>query len=99
MVYDPTDVRAQERAHADEETSARLAREQEVEDFKWLMGDPRGRRVMWCLLGLTGVYRSEVSSEDLARHAGARNVGIWALDQMHEHCLNEYVQMFQENRP
>jgi len=44
--FDPLDLRAQEKALADNSESKKLMLQTEQEDFKWLMGNKRGRRIV-----------------------------------------------------
>lgn len=44
--HDPTDIRGQERAQADEDQRRRFAKDTEKADWKWLMGSKRGRRIV-----------------------------------------------------
>lgn len=96
---DPTDIRAQERAKADREEKQRLTSHQETEDFRWLMSDKRGRRVVWNLLERTGLYRSSFTgnSETFFRE-GARNVGLAYMALINEHCPDKYNLMVTEQR-
>ncbi len=97
--FDPLDTRAQERAHADRKERDRLTSEQEIADFKWLMSDKRGRRVVWRLLEKTGLYRSSFTgnSETFFRE-GARNVGLAYMALINEHCADKYNLMVTEQR-
>lgn len=96
---DPLDIRAQERAIADRKEKQRLTSEQEVADFKWLMSDKRGRRIVWRLLEQTGLYRSSFTgnSETFFRE-GARNVGLHYVGLINEHCADKYNLMVTEQR-
>jgi len=48
--FDPLDLRAQEKALADNSERNKLTHQKEQEDFKWMMGNKRGRRIVWRLL-------------------------------------------------
>jgi hypothetical protein len=100
MVHDPTDLRALERrqAKADEDRARR--RQLEREDVAWLMGSPRGRRIVWRLLETCGVYRSSMTgnSETYFRE-GMRNVGLILLRDIHDATPDEFVLMLKEHRP
>lgn len=45
-------------------------------DLRWLMADPRGRRIFTRLLDDCGVYRASEPGEDIARLEGARAVAL-----------------------
>jgi hypothetical protein len=97
---DPLDIRAQERNKANEQAASKLAYVNEGEDFKWLMSNKRGRRVIWRWLERTGVYRSSFnhSGSITAFNEGARNIGLMLIAQVHEHCPEHYLTMLQEQR-
>lgn len=97
--FDPTDLRAQEKALADQSERNKLTTQTEAEDFKWLMGNKRGRRYMWRLLELTGVYRSSFTgnSETFFRE-GMRNVGLTLLNQIHQVTPDQFAVMLKEQQ-
>lgn len=96
---DPLDIRGHERAAADRKEKQRLTSDQEVADFKWLMSDKRGRRIVWGLLEKTGLYRSSFTgnSETFFRE-GERNVGLKLIALIHENCPEKYNLMVTEQR-
>lgn len=69
-----------------------------VEDIKWLMSSPRGRRLVWWLLDITGVYRTSFSSQRGGTdfNEGGRNTGLKLLAKVQEHCLDKFVEMLRE---
>jgi hypothetical protein len=94
---DPFDIAGQE-ADAEESLKRKqLTALQEDDDFKWLMGNKRGRRIVWRLLERTGVFRSSFTgnSETFFRE-GSRNVGLQLIAQIHEVCPDKYALMLQE---
>ena len=95
--FDPTDIQAHEKAASEQEKLDRITKRQEADDIKWLMSDPRGRRIMWGLLELTGVYRSSFTgnSETFFRE-GERNVGLKLVHKIHAHCPEKYATMTKE---
>jgi hypothetical protein len=97
--FDPLDLRGQEKAQADNSERNKLALFTEQEDFKWLMGNKRGRRIMWRLLERTGMYRSSFTgnSETFFRE-GMRNVGLSLLAQVHEITPDQYAVMLKEQK-
>lgn len=96
---DPIDIRAQERAQSIRKEKQRLTSDQEAEDFKWLMSDKRGRRIVWGLLEKTGLYRSSFTgnSETFFRE-GERNIGLKLMALIHDNCPERYNQMVMEQR-
>lgn len=97
--HDPLDLRGQDRSQEELEARAKLAAQLEAADFKWVMGNKRGRRFVWRLLERAGVFRSSFTgnSETFFRE-GARNVGLQVLAQIHEHCPGSYLLMLQEQK-
>lgn len=66
-------------------------------DLKWLMSDKRGRRVVWRLLGETGLFRSSFTgnSETFYRE-GRRAVGLMLLDWVQQVSPDGYLLMMKE---
>lgn len=97
--YDPLDLKAQEKALTDHSERNKLALETEQADFKWLMGNKRGRRFMWRLLERCGVYKSSFTgnSETFFRE-GMRNVGLGFLAQVHEITPDQFAVMLKEQQ-
>jgi hypothetical protein len=97
--HDPLDIRGQERAQADKETRTRLNRDTEEGDIKWLMGQRRGRRILWRLLDQSGVFRLSFSTNamQMAFAEGNRNFGNRTLSLIHSHAPELYPTMVKEN--
>ena len=95
---DPIDHVSSDRARADKDLRARLQREQEDSDVRWLMGTRRGRRIVWRLLDQSGVFRSSFnhSAMHMAFAEGTRNYGLRLLAQVHELCPDLYPTMMKE---
>ncbi len=96
--YDPLDLRSQERSKAERELRERLARENEEADIKWLMGNKRGRRVIWRLLDQAGVFRSSFNTNAMTMSfaEGHRNYGLRILGLVHTQCPELYPTMMKE---
>ena len=96
--YDPLDLRSQERSKAERELRERLARENEEADIKWLMGNKRGRRVIWRLLDQAGVFRSSFNTNAMTMSfaEGHRNYGLRILALIHSQCPELYPTMMKE---
>ena len=89
--YDAGDRRHVERR----EKTAKTARLQRNEDFRWLMGDLRGRRFVWDLLAKAGLFRSSLglSPELTAFNEGRRDLGLAVLADMMRLCPGQYARM------
>lgn len=96
---DPTDLRGQERAKDQSDLERRAQRQREIDDFKFVMSDKRGRRFMWRLLDRAGVFRSSFTgnSETFFRE-GMRNIGLMYVGELNEHCPERYLQMVNEHK-
>jgi hypothetical protein len=96
--YDPFDTRGQERAKANADERAKLNRDSEESDFKWLMGSRRGRRIVWRLLARAGVFQLSFNTNAMAMAfaEGRRNEGLYMLDQVHTLCPELYTIMAKE---
>lgn len=96
--YDPLDIRGQERNKNDRDIQARLAREAEEADIRWLMSSKRGRRFVWRLLENAGVFRSSFNTNamTMAFSEGTRNYGLRMLALVHSQCPEQYTLMSKE---
>lgn len=102
LQHDPLDSSAQEAAQAKAEEAKRLQREQEVSDFKWLMAHKQGRRVMWRLLGITGLFRNPhlmgQGASDTSFRCGEQNIGQQLIAEIHGLCPEHYHVMVREQQ-
>lgn len=97
--FDPTDIDAQQVAQAQQLEAGRLRRDQECEDFKWLMQDRRGRRVVWRLLDKAGVFRTSFNvpnAMQVSFNEGQRNLGLLLLAEIQELCPDKFHLMTKE---
>lgn len=99
MSDDPTDLKAQEAKAKARATQTEQVALKKVSDWKWLMSQARGRRLIWRLLEETGLYRSSFTgnSETFFRE-GERNVGLKIVAILTTHCLEDYSKMMVEQR-
>lgn len=88
----------QEEAEARAEAT-RLARAREMDDFKWLMGHKQGRRIMWRMLSITGVFRNPhiPGTDDVLFRCGMQNIGQQLMDEIHTICPEHYTTMTKEH--
>lgn len=95
---DPYDDRVREREKAEAEIAARLTRETEESDIRWLMSSKRGRRIVWRQLDRAGVFRLSFNTNamQMAFAEGNRNEGLRLLSQVHALCPELYPQMVKE---
>ncbi|WP_291751913.1 MULTISPECIES: endopeptidase [unclassified Limnobacter] len=70
----------------------------EEDDFRWLMADKRGRRIMWRLLERTRVYQSSFTGNSQTFFLeGTRNVGLMLISDIQKHCAEQFVVMLKEH--
>ena len=98
--HDPLDLRGQEREKEDKSLRARLERENEEADLKWLMSSKRGRRVVWRLMDQAGVFRLSFNTNamQMAFSEGNRNYGNRILAMIHTLCPELYSVMVKEQQ-
>lgn len=79
--------------------AVRLARQREMDDFKWLMGHKQGRRIMWRWLEMTGVFRNPhiPGTDDVLFRCGEQNVGQKLMTEIHLICPEHYTTMTKEH--
>jgi len=97
---DPYDLPAQEAADALEAEAARHKRIVEESDFKFIMGNKMGRRFMWRLLSITGIYRNPFQAERGGTdfRCGEQNIGQQLIAEIHNLCPERYIEMIKEQQ-
>jgi len=94
--FDDDDARVVEQAA----TAARRAA-REREDWRWLLGDPRGRRILWSMLEEAGVFRCSFDpgrADVSAFNEGRRNSGLLILTRVMEADPDAFVTMQRETK-
>lgn len=94
----PFDLDRQQEAKAQADDAARLQRQIEVDDLKFVMGHRQGRRFVWRQLESYGVFRSSFSTDPvvMAFNEGGRNLGLKLIAEIHQHCPDRYAEMTKE---
>lgn len=97
--YDPTDLLAEADRDAERAKNADQEKEQEARDWQFLLGDARGRRVVWRLLEKAGVFRVSFVPDamQLAFNEGNRNLGLMVQAKVIEHAPGAYLEMLKES--
>lgn len=88
--------------HVEQRAKTSSARERQAdEDFKWLMADPRGRRLMWRRLADAGIFVTSMSAtpEATAFREGRRDLGLADLARVMRLCPEQYARMAAEAQP
>lgn len=95
----PTDLLAVEAAETARKADTRRVADEAADDFRWLMSDKRGRRIVARLLADTGVFRcSFTGNSETYFREGERNVGLRLLAQVNDLTPELYPTMLREQR-
>lgn len=96
--FDPTDLKRQEREAEADEAGARERRRKELDDLRWLLGHPQGRRIVSRMLDEAGVYRSSFnhSGSVMAFAEGRRHIGLWLTAELLEASSDGYLKVLKE---
>ena len=97
---DPTDLKRLDREAEADEVDARETRRKELEDMRWLLGHPQGRRIALRLLDETGLFRSSFnhSGSLMAFNEGRRNLGLWLTAELMEANADGYLKVLREHK-
>lgn len=81
-------------------SSARLVRQQELDDLRLLMTDARFRRFMWQLLSRCRIYQLSYTGDAAQTHfhEGMRQIGLATLADVHKIAMEDYLRMVSEVR-
>lgn len=77
--------------------AAKRQRDEELSDFRNIMQTPEGRRYVWRMLSVTGVFRTSFTGNSTTFfNEGQRNVGLIIINDLNEACPERYMQMMNE---
>lgn len=95
---DPTDLHRHERDAEADEAVARENRRRELDDLRWLLGHPQGRRVAARLLEEAGVFRTSFnhSGSVMAFNEGRRHIGLFITSELMEASADGYLKILKE---
>jgi hypothetical protein len=96
---DEFDFEAQAAAEKARKLEQKRRAKEDADDWKWIMGQKRGRRMIWRQLERAGVFRStfDENPHRSAFNEGQRNEGIYITDQIMTHCPEHWTNMMKEN--
>lgn len=96
--YLPIDLDAQAELSAQDEEKAKQRQAQTAADWRHVLGDKQGRRIVWGLLEKAGVFKVSYSPEALqmAFNEGGRNIGLGILAAISEHAPDALRKMQSE---
>lgn len=97
---DPTDLKAQDAARAEQAQRDAQAHELEISDVSWLMSSKRGRRILWRQLTRARVFHTSYShvAMEMAHNEGRKQEGYRLLGLIHAAAPNLYPTMVAENQ-
>jgi hypothetical protein len=97
---DPTDLKRQARDAESDELEARENRRKDLDDMRWWLGHPQGRRIALRLLEEAGVFRSSFnhSGSVMAFNEGRRNIGLFLTAELLEATPAGYMKVLAEHR-
>jgi hypothetical protein len=73
--------------------------QQEQEDWKWILSDPRGRRAVSRLLDETKLFTEcNTGNSGTFFNLGRRRVGLYLLDRIMEAAPDFFARAYQENK-
>jgi hypothetical protein len=95
---DPTDLRRIEREADAEQAGAIDRRRKELDDLRWLLAHPQGRRITARLLDEAGVFRSTFnhSGSVMAFNEGRRHIGLFLTGELMESSADGYFKVLKE---
>lgn len=82
-----------------EQREANEGRDQFEADFKWLMDNPQGRRLVHGWLKATGVYeKSYTGNSETFYREGRRSFGLDLLGNINTLCPPSFITMLEEQQ-
>lgn len=95
---DPTDLKRLEREAEAEQAGAIDRRRKELDDLRWLLAHPQGRRITSRLLDEAGVFRSSFnhSGSLMAFNEGRRHMGLFLTGELMEASAEGYFKVLKE---
>lgn len=95
--FDPFDVRTAQQRDADRRHEAAVDKRVEAEDWAWLLGNKRGRRIVRELLEYCGVDRvSYTGNSETFFREGQRSVGLRLITAMQTHAPEHYLELLKD---
>ncbi|MBD1555015.1 hypothetical protein [Pseudomonas typographi] len=81
------------------EAKQRLAEQRRDDDFQWLMGDLRGRRIVWGWLCESCMFHTTFDTHGgrMSLNEGRRQIGLKLTAEIHRLCPDLYSVMVREN--
>lgn len=95
---DPTDALTLDDSEAANLAKAKIQRQQEVEDLKWLMAHAQGRRIVTRLFEFTGIRRTSFHTNGsmFALNEGKKQAGLWLEAEVLDAAPDAYLKLLKE---
>lgn len=78
---------------------AQTQQEREAENWRWLLGDARGREVVWNLLAECGVFKTSFTGNSTTFfNEGRRDIGLRLLATINDVDPAAYLKMVEESK-
>jgi hypothetical protein len=99
VAHDPTDTALLDADALAADEASEALRQLEIGDFKWVVSNKRGRRYVYRLLELAGVFRASFTPDPYvtAFNEGRRSYGLQVLADLVEHAPESYALMLSEH--
>ena len=88
----------EDQLRAENERKLRDLAQREIDDIKFVMGSPQGRRVVWDVLESGRVFAAIPPMDALAMafNEGQRNLALALFQRVMAHCPEQYLKMADE---
>lgn len=98
MTRDTLDPDQQQSEAQSEELKARRKQLRQIDDIKWLVAHPQGRRIAARLLDHTGLTAVSFNTNAMvmAHNEGARKVGVFLMEQLQLASPEGYIKILKE---
>lgn len=74
-------------------------RDKELDDIRFILSTPQGRRVYWRLLSQFGIFKTSFTGNSTTFfNEGQRNAGLFLLSELNDADPEAYVLMMKESK-
>ncbi len=83
----------------EDKQKAKRIRDKEINDIRWVLSDARGRRFLWRLLSIAGVFRTPYVPKDTNetfKLIGYKEIGLLLVDEITQADTDALLQMQRE---
>ena len=99
LEHDPLDIRSSQQREADRRHETAVDKRVTAEDWAWLLGSKRGRRIMADLLDICGVDRpSYTGTAETYFREGRRSIGLHIQQQARTLAPDHYIELLKDRQ-